>query len=301
MKPGRNLLVPITVPAQLRNPHPLVVELRAAAKGAQEDKGVLALNYSKVLRVRTSRQCLPRALILTNTLIKEFESRGYKVRLGKRAETELILEEGAISIRLDERTKQVAPPPLPPPPKGGRRTPFVEPWRPAFVLVATGEFTLAFERYRLHGCRHSWRDRSGATLESQLHEVMEAIPSWEAALKTRRLKRESLELEATEAEAHRVATAREQEILKRQRARLVSDLSAWEQAERLRRFIAAVQEIGSPDDETRAWLDWANGQVRALDPLCSRLLAVTNRDVKLEDHFTGNSTWEKPAKDWWNQ
>lgn len=300
MQSGRNLVVPIAVPAQLRRPHPLVAELKAAAKDAQEDKGVLALNYSKVLRVRTSPRCLARALILINTLIKEFESRGYKVRIGQRAETELILEKGAISFRLDERTKQAAPPPLSPRPKGGR-TPFHEPWRPAFVLVATGEFTLAFERYRLHGCRHSWRDRAGATLEAQLHEVMEAIPSWEAALKTRRLEKESLELKAREAEARRVVTAREQEFLRRQRVRLVSDLSAWEHAERLRRFIAAVQEASSESDETRAWLVWANEQVRMLDPLCSRLSAVTNLDVKIEDSFTGYSAWEKAAKDWWTQ
>lgn len=300
MQSGRNLVVPIAVPARLRRPHPLVADLQAAARGAEEDKGVLALNYSKVLRVRTSPQCLARALILINTLIKEFESRGYKVRIGKRAETELILEEGAIPFRLDERTKQVAPPPPPPRPKGGR-TPFLEPWRPAFDLVATGEFTLAFERYRLHGCRHSWRDRSGATLEAQLHEVMEAIPSWEAALKTRRLEKESLELKAREAEARRVVTAREQEFLRRQRVRLVSDLSAWEHAERLRRFIAAVQEASSESDETRAWLVWANEQVRMLDPLCSRLSAVTNLDVKIEDSFTGYSAWEKAAKDWWTQ
>ena len=104
MQSGRNPVVPIAVPAQLRRPHPLVADLRAAARGAQEDKGVLALNYSKVLRVRTSPQCLARALILINTLIKEFESRGYKVRIGERAETKLVLEEGAISFRLDERT-----------------------------------------------------------------------------------------------------------------------------------------------------------------------------------------------------
>jgi hypothetical protein len=300
MQSGRNV-VPIAVPAQLRRPHLLVAELQAAARGAQEDKGVLVLNYSKVLRVRTSRRCLARALILINTLIKQFESRGYKVRIGERAETELVLEEGAISFRLDERTKQTAPPPPPPRPKGGRRAPFAEPWGPAFVLVATGEFTLAFERYPLHGCRNSWRDRSGATLESQLHEVMEAIPPWEVALKTRRLEKESLELKAREAEARRVDTAREQEILRRQRARFVSCLSAWERAERLRRFIAAVQEAGSQSDETQAWLDWANGQVRMLDPLCSNLSDVTNLDVKLEHHFTGHSPWEKAEKDWWGQ
>lgn len=301
MESVRNPIVPITVPAQLRRPHPLVAELRDAAKDAQEDKGVLALNYSKVLRVRTSRQCLARALMLINTLIKEFESRGYKVRLGERAETELILEEGTISFRLDERTNQVAPTPPPSRPKGGRQAPFHEPWHPAFVLVATGKFTLAFERYRLRGCRYSWRDRSGATLESQLHEVMGAIPSWEAALKARRLEQEGLELKAAEAEARRVATAREQEILRRQRAKLVGDLSAWEHAARLRRFISAVREASSQSNETRAWLNWANDQVRALDPLLSRLSAVTELDVKLDDSFTGYPSWEKPAKDWWMQ
>ena len=109
MESGRHQVLPITVPTQLRRPHPLVADLRAAANDAEEDKGVLALNYSKVLRVRTSRKCLTRALILINTLIKEFESRGYKVAVGERAETELILKEGAGSMRLDERTKQIAP------------------------------------------------------------------------------------------------------------------------------------------------------------------------------------------------
>lgn len=301
MESGRHQVLPITVPTQLRRPHPLVADLLAAAKDAEEDKGVLALNYSKVLRVRTSRQCLTRALILINTLIKEFESRGYGVRIGEGVETELILEEGAISVRLDERTKQVASPPPSPRPKTGRLPPSYEAWRPAYLLVATGEFTLTFGRYRLSGCRHSWRDRPGATLESQLHEVMEAIPSWEETLKARRLEREGIELLAMEAQARRVARAREQEILRRQRARLVDDLSAWENAERLRRYIAAVQDASCQSKERREWLDWANDQVRLLDPLCSRHSAVTNLDVKLEDEFRGCSTWEKPPKDWWNQ
>ena len=58
MESGRNLTVPISVPAQLRRPHPLVAELQAAAKGAQEDQGVLVLNYSKV----------PRALLTRSTM-----------------------------------------------------------------------------------------------------------------------------------------------------------------------------------------------------------------------------------------
>ena len=48
MQPRRNLIVPIVVPAQLSRPHRLVAELRAAARGAREDKGVLVLDYAKV-------------------------------------------------------------------------------------------------------------------------------------------------------------------------------------------------------------------------------------------------------------
>lgn len=134
-----------------------------------------------------------------------------------------------------------------------------------------------------------------------MHEVMEAIPSWEAALKTRRLEKESLELQAREAAARRLAVAREQEVLRRQRARLVADLVAWERADRLRRFISAIQEASSQHEEGRAWLNWAQDQVRGLDPLCSRFSAVTSLDVRLEEHFTGHPAWEEPAKDWWDQ
>jgi hypothetical protein len=290
----------IGVPRQLRKPHRLVTELKAAAKSTEEDNGVLALNYSNVLRIRASRRQLPRALILMDTLIKGFERCGYAVRIGERSETELILKEGVIPFRLDERTKRTTPPPTPHS-KGGRHSTHHETWRPAFVLVATGEFTLSFQRYRLVGCRHTWRDRTGIALEAQLNQVMETIPSWEAALKARRLECEDQDAKAREAEALRVSRAREQEVLRRQRARLVSHLSSWERAERLRRFVAAVQAAGGHNKKALAWVEWANAQVLALDPLCPSHSAVTDLEINLEHHFTGSAIWEKPTRDWWNE
>jgi hypothetical protein len=86
---------PIDVPTQLLRPHRLVTELQVAAKSSREDKGVLALNYGKVLRVRVSAQHLQRALILMDALIKQVEARGYKVRIGgEHTETELVSERG---------------------------------------------------------------------------------------------------------------------------------------------------------------------------------------------------------------
>jgi hypothetical protein len=288
----------IEVPTELVKPHRLVAELKAAAKGQKEDKGVIPLNYQKVLRVRTSVTQLERALILMDTLIKQFEDKGCKVRISeKNAETELVLKEGTIVFRLDERTKQTSPPP-PPRPPGRRGEHYYEPWRPAYVLVGTGEFTLEFSR-GLSNCPSTWKDRAKASLEAQLHEVIAAIPSWEAALLANRIQREEREAREREAEKRRVAAVRAQEILRLQRARLVNNIRAWEQAERLRRFIAAFEQKGDQSPEAQAWLEWANLQVQALDPLCSDLKGVIDPSVELSEYFTGRGSWEKQPKDWW--
>ena len=289
----------IEVPTELVKPHRLVAELKAAAKGQKEDKGVIPLNYQKFLRVRTSAAQLERALILMDTLIKQFEDKGCKVRISeKNAETELVLKEGTIVFRLDERTKQTSPPPPPPRPPGRRGEHHYEPWRPAYILVGTGEFTLEFSR-GISNCPSTWKDRAKASLEAQLHEVIAAIPSWNAALLSNRIQREEREAREREAEERRVAAARAQEILRLQRARLVNNLRAWEQAERLRRFIAAFEQKGDQSPEAQAWLEWANLQVQALDPLYSDLKGVIDPSVELSEYFTGRGSWEKQPKDWW--
>ncbi|MGO4505273.1 hypothetical protein [Dyella sp. 2YAF14] len=291
-------VAPIAVPEKLQKPHRLVAELQAAAKEAREDKGVLVLNYAKVLRVRTSARCLPRSARLLDALLKQFESRGYSFRIGDRyVETEVVLNEGAIPFRLDEQTKQTPPPE--PAPARRKGTPAYEPWRPAYVLKGTGNFTLEFGKYSLQGCRRTWKDRPGLPLEAQLHEVMEAIPTWEATLRHARLEREEEEARSAEAEKRRVNKARAEEVLRRQRALFVENVRSWERAERLRRFVAAVVSSTGPTEEVMTWMAWANAQIKALDPLERSLKDVLNLAVELEDYYSGPSPWEKPNKDWW--
>lgn len=292
---------PVEVPTQLNKPHPLVADLKAAAKGKKEDKGVLPLNYHKVLRVRTSTSQLQRALFLLDTLIKQFQERGYKVRISEeREETELVLKEGVISFRLDERTKQTPPPPPPPRPAGRRGEHYYEPWRPAYILVGTGDLTLEFGKYRLRDCRHVWKDRASKPLEAQLHEIMAALPSWEAVLRTRRLEEEERAANAQEAEKRRIAAARLDAIERQQRSRLVNNLRSWEHAERLRNFLAAAEPTASESIEGRQWLEWAQEQVRLLDPIQSDAAKVIDLEVKLDSYFTGYSQWNKAEKNWWD-
>ena len=289
----------IKIPTILNKPHPLVAELKAAAKVAEEDKGVLALNYGKVLRVRTSISQLKRALILVDTLIKQVEKRGYRVRVSEeRPETELVLNEGVISFRLDERTTKTTPPALPPRPSGRRGDQSHAPWRPTYVLVGTGEFTLEFGRYALRKSRTSWKDRANRSLEAQLSEIIATIPAWEAALLASRLERVESEARLREAENHRILIAREQEVLRLQRLRLVGNLRAWERAERLRSFIAAVEHASRGSAEARTWSEWARTQAYALDPL-SEIEVITDLNIELSKYFTPRGSWEKPVSDWW--
>lgn len=287
----------IEVPSELVSPHRFVAEFKAAAKGQGEDKGIIPLNYHKFLRVRTSATLLERALILMDTLIKQFEEKGCKVRVSeKSAETELILKEGVVTFRLDERTKQAVPPPRLPGPRGEH---YHEPLRPAHVMVGTGELTLAFGKYRIRNCPHTWKDRANKSLEMQLHEVIAAIPLWEAELLAHRLETEEKAAQAQVAEKRRIASARAEETLRLQRVKLVNQLSAWERAERLRRFIAAFEKTGDRSPEALAWLEWADLQVQELDPICSNPKAITDPRVPLSDYFTGRGSWEEKPNDWW--
>jgi hypothetical protein len=239
-------------------------------------------------------------LILVDTLIKQFEVRGYAVQADRDGgDAELVLNEGTVGFRLAERTKRVAPPPKPPRKSGSRHEPSFDHWQPAYILVGTGEFTLEFDKYQLPNCRHTWKDLAKSRVEDRLHEVMEAIPSWEAVQKRVRIEREEFEAQQRRAEQRRIANARANEVLRQQRTRLVNNLLSWERAERLRRFVQAVEQAGSDDPKVIAWLGWAAAQIRTLDPLPARIPEVIDLDVALPEYFTGHSTWDKIEKGWW--
>nr|WP_053128165.1 MULTISPECIES: hypothetical protein [unclassified Pseudomonas]MBY8946651.1 hypothetical protein [Pseudomonas sp. SH10-3B] len=104
-----------------------------------------------------------------------------------------------------------------------------------------------------------------------------------------------------EEDRERTQTAREDEIQRRLRQSLVTHTEQWERAERLRRFIKAVelrQEAMPSPDQAKAWLAWAREQANRLDPLQQELGEVTELAVELESWFS-ESSFGRKEKDWW--
>ncbi len=148
---------------------------------------------------------------------------------------------------------------------------------------------------------YTWKDKRGAPIESVLHEVLESVPLWEAVLKEERLEAEQQKANAEAAEKRRIQAARTQEILRRQRARLVGNLEAWERAQRLRQLVQAVEQSQPKFSELTPWLEWAKEQIQLLDPTLSDLAGLLKLEVKLDPYFSGYSTWNKEPKDWWSE
>lgn len=123
-------------------------------------------------------------------------------------------------------------------------------------------------------------------------------------IRLERLEREARQRQWAEEDARRKEAARESEVQRRLRARLVKSLEEWERANRLRRFCEAarsrIDELEGEDRErAEDWLAWALEHARALDPLEQRLEATTDPGVELERWYY--SEYQQRSEDWWSK
>jgi hypothetical protein len=148
---------------------------------------------------------------------------------------------------------------------------------PRITPVATGHLRVVrFDTYRGYRGpeRHSWYDRKGRPVESQLKKILIGFYELSLAIKQRRAEaeraaREHAEQERIrkEREAHQAANAR---LVKQ----LETDAGAWHRARYLRLYIrVARRSLGTRAprarllDTTVDFLNWADGFVDQLDPL----------------------------------
>jgi len=194
-------------------------------------------------------------------LFSEVERRGGSVKPGKRHDFEITIagEPLDVTVREPWRMRRDLT-------DDERRKAWAEGRRPN--QDPTGTLQLRIESWFDAPIRKSWRDGKDNPLENQVRSILIGLFIAASFDRKRRLEREAEHRRSVLAQKRREA---EEERRRKEKARidgLMCETSAWEQAERIRRYIEA-RTRGSHDAKLRAWANWALEVADRLDPLAA--------------------------------
>jgi len=213
-----------------------------------------------------------RAILVMDTLLKELDARGYKVRRYKDNYQFTILNE-SFCARIEEPCNQVTHEPQED-----------EYWPPKWDLHATGCLRLELCTGE-HGYRiRQWSDGKIQRIETVLNKFMMAAlldvqKRREAVIEKekRRIELEKRQLEMREAEERRWQEEQAQHEEQKRVDGLLADVAKWKQSREIREYMAAVQafvveKYGGYDagSELDRWLKWVEGAQNSLDHLSQR-------------------------------
>lgn len=293
----------IPVPEPLESPHPLVARTLKALKQTKPYDGRIRPLISEALDVGVSPQQVERALRILDALIRASEARGFRWEIGKEG-TRVSCDEEKIRIRLWETLskQEIPPPPKTPGRKGRWQTSDDSYYYARYEWISTGRLSIQIDDQVATGARRNWSGTANTPLENKLHEIVVGLPLVAAGIRLAREKHEAWQREWDEQEARRKQTARNAEIQRRLRKRLVHSVEQWEQSKRLQTFCeAARSEIelleGVARTQGEEWLAWANAHADALNPLGHRLPKIAHLEVKLDGWYLED--YRRPPPDWW--
>ncbi len=293
-KPESDLALPeAEVGRELQKPHHLVAAAkRSMARVRPDGYGFVAPRTPRRLDIYVSPAQLDRAVRVMDALVKALQALKWPVRLIKieerteasgrayfandprfqpseRWKTCVVVHGEQLQISLSERKKQI---PFDQAERESRGLPdriwIFTP--PKYDLVPSGRLVLKIENARYAGVQQVWQDTKKSKLEDRLGKFITGLDVASKALKERR--KEDLRRETE----RRAALERQRELERRAayERKLGEDLEAmadrWNKASEIEAFIVAVGEEfpeKTRNPEVRAWLEWASGYARRLDPL----------------------------------
>ncbi len=246
----------------------------------------LTMNYPvlgdthRPLVARISVDTYDRALAILNALAFAADRRGFQVTLREERERlRFSLEAAHLDVRIAERLDEELRP------KQSSSSGRTESEK---VKVPTGQLRVFVERWGNGGVCVA-EDRGDRPIEEQLHRIFEH--AYRAVTQGRQLEREAQrralaqELRRQEAEIRRLQREEEEGRRREEQERrdhLIRQANDWDQAERIRAYVAYVAHVvvrrGTTDrQEVSRWRLWALGVANDLDPT-NRVLETTGQD-----------------------
>ncbi|MEX0885825.1 MAG: hypothetical protein WD009_05225 [Phycisphaeraceae bacterium] len=270
----------VQVPAELRDPHPLIEQAREVfARAKPDDDGIVRPNQVRRLDVEASPAQLQRALLIFDTLIKALAQRGHEVQLGRRRprSTGITIAGERITFSLHEFADK-RPHELTDEEKRRRKD---DPWGfgyprpPKYDYFPSGKV-----RLRLNGVpnmRGCWSDGMRYIVEDCLHHLLKAVDEAPARLEAWRVEQERLRREREQAarEAERRRQEAERRHQEEQRRREELERRRETERRRVRRIERELDRLEKAD-RVRAYADRLEA---ALTPNGAELLP-TSREAK---------------------
>ena len=245
-------IIPLKRPSPRRTIHPLIKQTkRQLAKGRADRYGrVQPADWrSPCLDVRVTTTGRERAIELMGSLVGLLEANGMPVSAGPEAEpraTIVSVEGEKVWLPLTERVRHHKRPLTPAEERRRERWPYAGGRDFEWEYRATGRFELSIQGY--FDGQAKWSDRKRSRVEDQLEDVVRGV---KLAAQSEARRRVALETQRRrEAEALRLRL-REQERVDR----LKRNVADWEEAERIRAYLAVVEK------KSRAYEEGSVGSV----------------------------------------
>jgi hypothetical protein len=268
----------ISVSPRLRDPCRLVREARNALTGVQPGHRGLLETPAGCLDVRVSRAQLPRTLRVADALLKEFASRGWRVKTRDESTTVQLgkSDEVSVAIWIEEATERVLiPAPEPPPPDLRPGAPY-EFQHARFnaktaAIKPTGRLSICVcERIHLPGHHQkNWRETDGRPIETRLKSVVVGLLQLRDSPETEIERLAQEERDALRMRKLRSAALEKTQREEKERKKLLSQARLWRQSNELRQFAEHVrgQGVAPRGMDLGAWLELASDVADELDPL----------------------------------
>ncbi len=261
----------ITVVGNPSKLHPFVRETKLAFGGDRRPyQGLYSPSWSDEgarLDITVSKEMIPRSLLLMDALIKAFEKRGHKVIFEKeqyRKEVMYLIEGEKFSFRLREKLRMTRIP------ESERKSVYGD----RVQYEGKGILELQLRRRKQGSPMMAWKDHVKSRLEDQLNAVMIGMIVAVEIERDSRRRHEEYEAKRRADEIRRWEQQREREKEEAKIKELYQRVHNWEQAARIRAFVADVfatneqrnseVEEGS---EIALYLEWAMKHADAIDPL----------------------------------
>lgn len=257
----------------------------------------LLLNPGKDrLDVLVCKDSILRAMSIWDEILTSIEKKGYKVRLGNAYpfRTVITVDGEDLCIRVREKIIRSEHVPNQAQPFRHLFTTTTWDYRPSGKLILTIDY-LNCHNQTVN--QITWNDTGKKRIEDRLISITEVMEKVANDLKRKRAWAEERDRIWKEEQRQREEVARQEALEEKRGEQLQQQASAWTLASSIRQFIEAVREEatrrgGAIDKESPLgrWLEWAERQADALDPVDDLITSLSFFKLQEEDERGPSST-----------